>query len=325
VDSNQGGQLLARVRALRQNLAQQLGFFVPPSHITDNVRLKAKEYTIALRGVEVARWELYQDNLLAISSEGSPRPLPGVATKEPAFGAAAVWIPPALQNQALASGYAVVDQTSVLATHLAEVVKQHAHELLTRQESKRLLDRLAESHPKLVEELVPKILSLGNAEGLAAAVARTGFNSRSGDHSRNFAGPRAHQQEPSAAGRVGAAGAGAGAGASAAFGKRKPARGHARSRAGRRARPRLRRARAARDKYNRPAASVCPPHSRRPAPSGRRAGGPGESSAALRHAGTLSPEAVARTFPAQGGGSFAHGGASRGRNSIAGGFALRRF
>jgi flagellar biosynthesis protein FlhA len=126
--------------------------------------LKPKEYAIALRGAEVARWELYQDNLLAISSEGSPRPLPGVATKEPAFGVAAVWIPPALQNQALASGYAVVDQTSVLATHLAEVVKQHAHELLTRQETKRLLDRLAESHPKLVEELVPKVLSLGEVQ-----------------------------------------------------------------------------------------------------------------------------------------------------------------
>lgn len=164
VDQNQGGQLLARVRALRQNLAQQLGFIVPPVHITDNVRLKPKEYVIALRGVEVARWELHQDNLLAISSEGSPRPLPGLATKEPAFGAAAVWIPAALQNQALASGYAVVDQTSVLATHLAEVVKQHAHELLTRQETKRLLDRLAESHPKLVEELVPKVLSLGEVQ-----------------------------------------------------------------------------------------------------------------------------------------------------------------
>jgi flagellar biosynthesis protein FlhA len=164
VDKNQGGQLLARVRALRQNLAQQLGFIVPPVHITDNVRLKAKEYSIALRGVEVARWELYQDNLLAISSEGAPRPLAGIATKEPAFGVAAVWIPAALQNQALASGYAVVDQTSVLATHLAEVVKQHAHELLTRQETKRLLDRLAESHPKLVEELVPKILSLGEVQ-----------------------------------------------------------------------------------------------------------------------------------------------------------------
>ncbi len=164
VDKNQGGQLLARVKALRQNLAQQLGFIVPPIHITDNVRLKPKEYAIALRGSEVARWELYQDNLLAISSEGTPRPLAGVPTKEPAFGVAAVWILPALQNQALATGYAVVDQTSVLATHLAEVVKQHAYELLTRQETKRLLDRLAESHPKLVEELVPKVLSLGEVQ-----------------------------------------------------------------------------------------------------------------------------------------------------------------
>jgi flagellar biosynthesis protein FlhA len=172
VDKNQGGQLLTRVRALRQNLAQQLGFIVPPVHITDNVRLKPKEYVIALRGVEVARWELYQDNLLAISSEGSPRPLAGVPTKEPAFGVAAVWIPPALQNQALASGYAVVDQTSVLATHLAEVVKQHAHELLTRQETKRLLDRLAESHPKLVEELVPKILSLGEVQKVLQQLLR---------------------------------------------------------------------------------------------------------------------------------------------------------
>jgi flagellar biosynthesis protein FlhA len=164
VDVNQGGQLLARVKALRQNLAQHLGFIVPPVHITDNVRLKPKEYTIALRGVEIARWELHQDNLLAISSEGSPRPLAGIPTKEPAFGVAAVWIPPAMQNQALAAGYAVVDQTSVMATHLAEVVKQHAYELLTRQESKRLLDRLAESHPKLVEELVPKVLSLGEVQ-----------------------------------------------------------------------------------------------------------------------------------------------------------------
>jgi flagellar biosynthesis protein FlhA len=164
VDKNQGGQLLARVKALRQNLAQQLGFIVPPVHITDNVRLKPKEYSIALRGVEVARWDLHQDNLLAISSEGTPKPLAGIPTKEPAFGVAAVWIPPAMQNQALASGYAVVDQTSVLATHLAEVVKQHAHELLSRQETKRLLDRLAESHPKLVEELVPKVLSLGEVQ-----------------------------------------------------------------------------------------------------------------------------------------------------------------
>jgi len=172
VDQNQGGQLLARVKALRQNLAQQLGFIVPPVHITDNVRLKPREYVVALRGVEVARWEMYQDHLMAISSEGSPRPLPGTPTKEPAFGVAAVWIPAALQNQALASGYAVVDQTSVLATHLAEVVKQHAHELLSRQEVKRLLDRLAESHPKLVEELVPKVLSLGEVQKVLQQLLR---------------------------------------------------------------------------------------------------------------------------------------------------------
>ena len=172
VDQNQGGQLLARVKALRQNLAQQLGFIVPPVHITDNVRLKPREYVVALRGVEVARWEMYQDHMMAISSEGSPRPLPGTPTREPAFGVPAVWIPPALQNQALASGYAVVDQTSVLATHLAEVVKQHAHELLSRQEVKRLLDRLAESHPKLVEELVPKILSLGEVQKVLQQLLR---------------------------------------------------------------------------------------------------------------------------------------------------------
>ena len=172
VDESQGGQLLARVKALRQNLAQQLGLIVPPVHITDNVRLKPREYVIALRGVEVARWEMAQDQLMAISSEASPRLLPGMPTKEPAFGVAALWISPALQNQALASGYAVVDQTSVLATHLAEVVKQHSHELLSRQETKRLLDRLSESHPKLVEELVPKILSLGEVQKVLQQLLR---------------------------------------------------------------------------------------------------------------------------------------------------------
>ena len=172
VDQSQGGQLLARVKALRQNLAQQLGFIVPPVHITDNVRLKPREYVIALRGIEVARWEMHQDSVMAISSEAAPRPLAGVPTKEPAFGVAALWIPAGLQNQALASAYAVVDQTSVLATHLAEVVKQHAYELLSRQETKRLLDRLAESHPKLVEELVPKILSLGEVQKVLQQLLR---------------------------------------------------------------------------------------------------------------------------------------------------------
>ena len=172
VDAQHGGQLLARVKALRSNLALQLGFIVPAVHITDNARLKPHEYVISLRGVEIARWEMSDEQMLAISSDVSPAPLAGVPTREPAFGVSALWITPALQSEALAKGYAVVDQTSVLATHLAEVIKQHASDLLTRQEAKRLLDRLSESHPKLVEELVPKILSLGEVHKVLQQLLR---------------------------------------------------------------------------------------------------------------------------------------------------------
>jgi len=172
VDVQQGGQLLARVKALRSSLAVQLGFIVPPIHITDNVRLKPREYVISLRGVEVARWEMLEDKVLAISSELTPPALTGIPTREPAFGVAALWITPALESQALTSGYAVVDQTSVLSTHLAEIIRQHAYELLTRQETKRLLDRLSESHPKLVEELVPKTLSLGEVQKVLQQLLR---------------------------------------------------------------------------------------------------------------------------------------------------------
>ena len=172
VDNQHGGQLLARVRALRSNLAQQLGFIVPAVHITDNVRLQPSEYVISLRGVEVARWQMRADQLLAISSDASPPPLAGTPTREPAFGVAALWIAPGLQNEALAKGYAVVEQTSVLATHLSEIIKQHASELLTRQEAKRLLDRLADTHPKLVEELVPKLLSLGEVHKVLQQLLR---------------------------------------------------------------------------------------------------------------------------------------------------------
>jgi flagellar biosynthesis protein FlhA len=172
VDAQRGGQMLARVRALRSNLAQQLGFIVPPVHITDNARLKPHEYVVSLRGVEIARWEMHEDALLAISSDAVPPPLAGTPTREPAFGVSAQWIVSGLQNEALAKGYAVVDQTSVLATHLAEIIKQHAAELLTRQEAKRLLDRVAESHPKLVEELVPKLLSLGEVHKVLQQLLR---------------------------------------------------------------------------------------------------------------------------------------------------------
>ncbi|MGB8885548.1 MAG: flagellar biosynthesis protein FlhA [Candidatus Korobacteraceae bacterium] len=172
VDTKQGGQLLPRVKALRRHLALQLGFIVPPVHITDNLKLKPREYVVFLRGVEIARWETRDDCLLAISSESEPPELPGFTTSEPAFGVSARWIVPGLREQALALGYAVVDQTSVMATHLAEVIKQHAYELLSRQETKRLLDRLGESQPKLCEELVPKLLSLGEVQKVLQQLLR---------------------------------------------------------------------------------------------------------------------------------------------------------
>jgi flagellar biosynthesis protein FlhA len=172
VDQAQGGQLLQRIRALRRHLALQLGFLVPSIHITDNLKLKPREYVIYLRGVEIARWELYQDRVLAISSEPNPAALDGFETREPAFGTAAKWIAPGLQELALTKGYVVVDQTSVLATHIAEVVRQFAHELLTRQETKRLLDALAESQPKLVDELVPRLLTLGEVQKVLQQLLR---------------------------------------------------------------------------------------------------------------------------------------------------------
>jgi flagellar biosynthesis protein FlhA len=172
VDVKQGGQLLARVKSLRKNMAQQLGFLVPSIHITDNLSLKEREYVIYLRGVEIARWEMRRDRLLAISSNPKPGELQGQETREPAFDSPAIWIAPELQAQAIAAGYAVVDHTSVLAAHLAELIKQNAHDLLTRHETKRLIDKLADSHPKLIEELTPKLMSLGEVQKVLQQLLR---------------------------------------------------------------------------------------------------------------------------------------------------------
>ncbi len=145
---------------------------MPSIHITDNLKLKPREYVIYLRGVEIARWEMYQDRVLAISSEANPAQMDGFDAREPAFGTAAKWIVPGLQELALTRGYVVVDQTSVLATHIAEIVRQFAHELLTRQETKRLLDALAEGQPKLVDELVPRLLTLGEVQKVLQQLLR---------------------------------------------------------------------------------------------------------------------------------------------------------
>ncbi len=161
VDEKQGGQLLGRVRTLRRHLSSEMGFLVPPVHISDNLRLKPREYVVSLRGIEIGRWQTEGPQLLAVSGEPGRRPLSGKETREPAFGVPAVWIAPALEEQAIAAGYSVVDAVTVISTHLGELVRQHAGELLGRAEIKRLLDSLNESHPKLLEELVPKLLTLG--------------------------------------------------------------------------------------------------------------------------------------------------------------------
>ena len=172
VDEKQGGQMLNRVRSLRRHLATELGFVVPPVHITDNLRLKPREYTVSLRGIEIARWQTEPNCVLAVNSDPKARALPGLEVKEPAFGVSARWIQRGLEDQALAAGYSVVDQTTVIGTHLGELIRRHAHELLGRQEVKRLLDTMNESHPKLVEELVPKLLTLGEVQRVLQQLLR---------------------------------------------------------------------------------------------------------------------------------------------------------
>jgi flagellar biosynthesis protein FlhA len=161
VDEKQGGQLLSRVRSLRRHLSSEMGFLVPPVHISDNLRLRPREYLFSLRGIEIGRWQTEGTQLLAVSGDPGRRPLTGKEAREPAFGVPAIWIAPALEDQAIAAGYSVVDAVTVITTHLGELVRQHAYELLGRAETKRLMDALNESHPKLLEELVPKLLTLG--------------------------------------------------------------------------------------------------------------------------------------------------------------------
>ena len=172
VDEKQGGQLLSRVRSLRRHLSSEMGFLVPPVHISDNLRLRPREYLFSLRGIEIGRWQTEGPQLLAVSGEAGRRPLTGKETREPAFGVPAIWIAPALEDQAIAAGYSVVDAVTVITTHLGELIRQHAWELLGRAETKRLMDSLNESHPKLLEELVPKLLTLGEVERVLEQLLR---------------------------------------------------------------------------------------------------------------------------------------------------------
>jgi flagellar biosynthesis protein FlhA len=164
VDASQGGDFLERIKSIRRQIALDLGLIVPPVHITDNLQLNPKQYAILLKGVQIARGELVQDHLLAINPGTAHKEISGLETVEPAFGLQAKWIKTKEREAAQSAGYTLVDPATVLATHLTEIIKTHAYELMGRQETKNLLDLVAETNPKVVEELVPKVLSVGDVQ-----------------------------------------------------------------------------------------------------------------------------------------------------------------
>ncbi|MET0105421.1 MAG: flagellar biosynthesis protein FlhA [Sedimenticola sp.] len=161
VDRNQGGQLMNRIKGVRKKLSQELGFLLQPVHIRDNLDLSPTAYRISLNGVAVAEAEIHPDRDLAINPGQVFGTLQGIQTRDPAFGLEAVWIDPGQRDHAQTLGYTVVDASTVVATHLSEILQTHAHELIGHEEVQQMLDGLGKSAPKLVEDLVPKTLSLG--------------------------------------------------------------------------------------------------------------------------------------------------------------------
>ena len=175
VDESQGGDLLKRVSLTRQKLAMELGIVVPPARVRDNIQLPATEYTIKLRGIRVATGEVMPRFLLALNTSGNASPIEGIQTTDPSFGMPAVWITPDLRLEAEATGYTVVEPATVLATHLMETIRQHAADLLSRQHTRELLDGIKESHPALVDDVVPGKLSLGAVHRVLQRLLKEGL------------------------------------------------------------------------------------------------------------------------------------------------------
>jgi len=164
VEQGQQSPLLLRVGAIRRQLASQLGYLLPAVKVKDNVALRSREYVIQMRGMEIARFELMQGHELAISSGTADTGIAGKPAKDPAFGLPALWVRQDQAAMARSAGYTVVDPVSIIGTHLTEIVRRHAHELFTRQDAKNYCDRVAQENPKLIEDLVPKLLSLATIQ-----------------------------------------------------------------------------------------------------------------------------------------------------------------
>jgi len=164
VDREQNGEVLDRIRSIRRQFALEMGMIIPPIHIRDNLNLKPSEYRVLIKGVEVDKYELMPNQLMAMDSGDVAKKVDGIPTKEPAFGLPAIWIPENKQEEAKFAGYTVVDNAAIIATHLTEIIRSHADQLLGRQEVQNLLDNLAKTNPKVVEELAPSLLSLGGIQ-----------------------------------------------------------------------------------------------------------------------------------------------------------------
>jgi flagellar biosynthesis protein FlhA len=160
VDRSQGGELMGRIKGVRKKLSEELGFLVQAVHIRDNLELGPNSYRITILGAPVGESEVFPDRELAINPGQVAGTLPGSATKDPAFGLDAIWIDKARREQAQAQGYTVVDSSSVIATHMSHLLQSHAHELLGHEEVQQLLNRLSKTAPKLIEDLVPKLLPM---------------------------------------------------------------------------------------------------------------------------------------------------------------------
>lgn len=192
-DTNQGGDLLDRVIMIRRQCALELGIVVPVIRIRDNIQLQPNQYVIKIKGNQVAKGELLLDHYLAMSPGIDDESIQGIETTEPAFGLPAQWIDETTKDIAELSGYTVVDPPSVVSTHLTEVIKRHAHELLTRQEVRGLIDHIKETHTAVVEELIPDLLSIGDIQKVLIKLLKEKVSIRNlgtilealADHARN--------------------------------------------------------------------------------------------------------------------------------------------
>lgn len=177
-DVNQGGDLLDRVVMIRRQLALDLGMIVPVIRLRDNIALSPNQYVIKIKGVELASGELMLDHYLAMSPGVVEEEVTGIHTTEPAFGLPAVWIDESQRDRAEMLGYTVVDPPSVIATHLTEIIKRHAHELTGRQEVQTIIEKVKENYPAIVEELVPKVMTIGEIQKVVANLLKEGISIR---------------------------------------------------------------------------------------------------------------------------------------------------